>query len=91
MISASEREYLIRTGKTFLDIRDKYLTRAFSSEVVRYCWRVTFSCLKGSSACVVPQVVGGTLVDSDRATYVLGFEGSRPSHAGLTRLSVTIG
>ena len=57
----------------------KYATRAFSSEGVRYCWRSAFSCLEGRPCARCHRVEGGTLLDSDRAAYVLGFQGSRSS------------
>jgi hypothetical protein len=79
MMSASERINLTGIGKPLLDIRNKYATKAFSSDGVRYCWRFTFSYLEGRPCARYHRVVVGTLLDSDRAAYVLGFEGSRPS------------
>ena len=75
-MSASERRYLIGIGKPLLDIRNKYSTRAFSSEGVRYYWRFAFSCLEGRPCARYYSVVGRTLLDFDRAAYILGSVGS---------------
>ena len=75
-MSASEHRYLIEIGKPLLDIHNKYLIRAFSSEGVKYCWRLAFSCLEGRPYTWYHRVVGGTLMDFDRAAYVLGSVGS---------------
>ena len=81
-MSASERRYLIGIGKPLLDIRNKYLTRAFSSEGVRYCWRFAFS---GRPCTRYHSVVGGTLLEFDRAAYALGSVGSGPIAVSLIR------
>src|ERR1700688_1767936 len=88
MMSASERRYLIGIGKPLLVIRNKYSTRAFSSEGVRYCWLAALSCLEGRPRARYQRVVRGTLVDSDRAAYVLGFDGSRPSQSAALAGSI---
>src|SRR5436853_5535953 len=90
MMNASERRYLTGTGYPLLDICNKYLTRAFSSNGVRYCWRFAFSSFEGRPCARCHRVERGTLPRSDRAAYVLGSAGSRPSErTSLARSMLT--
>jgi len=88
MTSASERRYLMGTGKPLLDIHNKYSTRAFSSDGLRYCWLFAFSYIEGRSCARFHRVMRGTVLHVDRAAYVLGSIGSRPSDSATLAGSI---
>jgi hypothetical protein len=55
-LKASEGVYFIRTGCPRSNISNKNVTRAFSSSVIRYCWRRALSsCELGSSVCAITE------------------------------------
>jgi hypothetical protein len=87
-MNVSERRYLIGIEKPLLDIRNKYLIRAFSSEGVRYYWRFAFSCLEGRPCARYHRVVEETLLNFDMAAYVLGSMGPRPSQSAILTGSI---
>ena len=68
-------------GKPFLDIRNEYSTTAFSSDGVRYCWLFALSSFEDRLCARFHRVVRGTPTAPrfDRAAFVLGSVGSRPS------------
>jgi hypothetical protein len=88
MTSASERRYLMKTGKPLLDIRNKYSTRVFSSDGLRYCWLFAFSYIEGRLCARFHRVVREIIRHINRAAYVLGFIGSRPSDSATLAGSI---
>src|SRR6266480_2553313 len=87
-MKASERRYFTAIGYPLSDIRSKYLTRAFSSDGVRYCCRFAFSSIESMPCARFHRVVRGTSWRFDRATYVLGSVGSRPSASARLAASI---
>jgi hypothetical protein len=72
IINASERIYLIEIRYPILDIRIKYLARAFSSTEVRYYWRYALSSFEGRPCARYHTVKRGTPPHPTRAAYILG-------------------
>src|SRR5438067_2329753 len=87
-MKASERRYFTATGYPLSDIRSKYFTRAFSSNGVRYCWRFAFSSIECTPCARFHRVVRATSWRFDRAAYVLGSVGSRPSASARLAASI---
>jgi hypothetical protein len=87
-MKASERRYFTATGYPLLDIRNKYLTRPFSSDGVRYCWLQAFSSFEGRPCARFHRVVRATSWRFGRAAYVLGSVGSRPSASARLAASI---
>ena len=79
MIKASKRRCLIGTGYAWLDICNKYLMRAFSSDGVRCCWLFALSSIERRPCAWWYKVERGTLPHFDRARSVLGSPAGRPS------------
>jgi hypothetical protein len=72
------------TGYPLVDVGNKYLTRAFYSNGLRHCWRFAFSSFECRPCARRHRVERGTLHRSERAAYVLGSAGSRPSERTLS-------
>lgn len=88
MLNASKGRNFIRTGFPRSDISFKNLSRAFSSDGVRYCWLWAFCSFERRPCARWWRVEGGTLLGFDMVSYVRGSSGRKASARALLARSL---